>query len=77
MAFLNGELKEVVFIAQPEGFEIKGSESKVYRLHKALYGLKQVPKAWNHKLNTILRKLGFTTCSTEPSIFWNKTAISL
>lgn len=39
-AFLNDELKEEVYVTQPEGFEIKGSEDKVYKLKKALYGLK-------------------------------------
>lgn len=44
-AFLNGDLKECVYVTQPEGFVIKGSESKVYKLRKALYGLKQAPRA--------------------------------
>lgn len=34
-AFLHGDLKETVFVTQPEGFEVKGSENKVYKLHKA------------------------------------------
>ena len=41
-AFLNGELKEKVFVQQLEGFIKKGKEEKVYRLRKALYGLKQM-----------------------------------
>ena len=40
LAFLNGPLEEEVYVTQPLGFEIKGSENKVYRLRKALYGLK-------------------------------------
>ncbi|VVA40802.1 PREDICTED: Retrovirus-related Pol poly from, partial [Prunus dulcis] len=36
-AFLNGVLEEEVYVDQPEGFVVKGSESKVYKLHKALY----------------------------------------
>lgn len=53
-AFLHGELKENVYVTQPEGFVTKGSEEKVYKLHKALYGLRQAPRAWNIKLNEIL-----------------------
>ena len=44
-AFLNGELKEEVYVVQPQGFEIEGQEEKVYRLKKALYRLKQEPRA--------------------------------
>ena len=46
-AFLNGDLKENIYVCQPEGYIVKGSEEKVYKLKKALYGLKQAPRAWN------------------------------
>lgn len=58
-AFLHGDLKETVFLSQPEGFKVKGSEDKVYKLNKALYGLRQAPRAWNEKLNKVLEKLQF------------------
>ena len=68
-AFLHGELKETVYVTQPEGFTVKGSENKIYKLNKALYGLRQAPRAWNNKLNKILKELDFVKCSKEPSLY--------
>lgn len=45
-AFLNVELKEEVYVSQPEEFIVKGKEDHVYKLRKALYGLRQSPRAW-------------------------------
>ncbi|GKD51656.1 ribonuclease H-like domain-containing protein [Tanacetum coccineum] len=46
MAFLNGSLKEEVYVAQPDGFVNPDHPEKVYCLRKALYGLKQASRAW-------------------------------
>ncbi|KAJ0502363.1 putative RNA-directed DNA polymerase [Helianthus annuus] len=68
-AFLNGELKEVVYVKQPEGFLVPGRENKVYRLRKALYGLRQAPRAWNERLDKTLKQLGFTRCPREQAVY--------
>nr|GFA74280.1 retrotransposon protein, putative, unclassified [Tanacetum cinerariifolium] len=59
-AFLNGPLKEEVYVAQPDGFVDPDHSEKVYRLRKALYGLKQDPMAWYDELSKFLTSKGFT-----------------
>ncbi|KAL8089642.1 hypothetical protein AgCh_039213 [Apium graveolens] len=68
-AFLNGILLEEVYVSQPEGFEKKGEEHKVYRLFKALYGLRQAPRAWNTRLDECLKELGFKKCLHEQAVY--------
>lgn len=58
-AFLQGKLEEDVYVAQPQGYEVKGEEDKVYKLRKALYGLKQAPRAWYSRIESYFIKEGF------------------
>nr|GEZ33479.1 hypothetical protein [Tanacetum cinerariifolium] len=67
--FLNGPLKEEVYVAQPDGFVDPDHPEKVYRLRKALYGLKQHPRAWYDELSAFLTSKGFTKGTIDPTIF--------
>ena len=59
ITFLNGDLKENIFMSQPDGFVVKIHEHKVCKLLKFLYGLKQALRAWYEKLTEHLLKLNF------------------
>ncbi|KAJ9542826.1 hypothetical protein OSB04_029332 [Centaurea solstitialis] len=65
-AFLNGELKEEVYVSQPEGFVDRTKPTHVYILDKALYGLKQAPRAWYDHLSNVLLDNGFYKGKIDP-----------
>lgn len=69
-AFFNGNLKEDIYLKQPEGFVDKNHRRKVCKLKKALYGLKQRAHAWNRKLHHTLVK--FECSKTNPSLYLQK-----
>ena len=68
--FLNGELKEEVYIEQPEGFVAHNKETHVCRLMKALYGLKQAPRAWYERIDTYLQKMGFVKSEADANLYY-------
>ena len=65
-AFLNGPLKEEVYVKQPPGFELG---DQVWKLKKALYGLHQAPRAWYMELKEKLESLGFKVSLADPGLF--------
>jgi hypothetical protein len=69
-AFLYGNLKEEIFMKQPEGFVVKGKENLVCKLKKSLYGLKQAPRCWNETFNNFCtKKLGFLKCQKDTATY--------
>ncbi|GJW44795.1 retrovirus-related pol polyprotein from transposon TNT 1-94 [Tanacetum coccineum] len=68
-AFLNGELKEEVYVSQPEGFVDQDNPSHVYKLKKALYCLKQAPRVWYNMLSSFLISQHFSKGAIDPTLF--------
>nr|GEZ95700.1 ribonuclease H-like domain-containing protein [Tanacetum cinerariifolium] len=67
--FLNGTLKEDVYVCQPEGFIDADHPSHVFKLKKALYELKQAPRAWYNELLTFLLQNHFFKGTTDLTLF--------
>nr|GEV32055.1 zf-CCHC domain-containing protein/UBN2 domain-containing protein [Tanacetum cinerariifolium] len=67
--FLNGPLKEKVYVAQPDRFVDLDHPDKFYHLRKALYGLKQALRAWYDELLNFLMYKGFTKGIIKPTLF--------
>ena len=68
-AYLYGELKEEIYIAQPEGFIKSGQEHKVCKLVKSIYGLKQAGRVWYKTISkTLQKKLGFQQLHSDAAV---------
>jgi hypothetical protein len=76
-AFLNGPIKEEVYVEQPSGFKDSEYPTHVYMLSKALYGLKQAPRAWYECLRDFLITNGFKVGKANPTLFTKTIAKDL
>lgn len=68
-AFLNGYLKEEVFVKQPSVFESKECPDHVYKFDKALYGLKQAPRAQYKRLSKFLLEDDYKRGKIDNTLF--------
>ena len=68
-AFLNGYLKEEVYVIQPPGFENNEFTNHVLKLDKELYGLKQTPRAWYERLSNFLLENSFRRGKVDNTLF--------
>nr|GEY87803.1 hypothetical protein [Tanacetum cinerariifolium] len=70
--FLNGIIKEELYVGQPPGFVSKQYPDHVYALGKDLYDLKQAPRAWYDVLSQFLIDSGFQKGSIDTTLFIKK-----
>nr|GFA95292.1 retrotransposon protein, putative, unclassified [Tanacetum cinerariifolium] len=75
--FLNDNLREYVYVSQPDGFVDPDNTNHVYKLKKALYGLKQAPRAWYDMLSSFLLSQDFSKGSIDPTLFIRKNGNDL
>jgi hypothetical protein len=68
-AFLNGVIKEEVYVRQPPGFESPKYPDRVYKLSKALFVLKQASQAWYASLKTFLLEHEYVMGSVDKTLF--------
>nr|GEV74399.1 retrovirus-related Pol polyprotein from transposon TNT 1-94 [Tanacetum cinerariifolium] len=68
-AFLNGILREKVYVSQLGGFVDQDNHNHVYKLKKAIYGLKQASRAWYDILLSFLISQDFSKGSVDPTLF--------
>ena len=66
-AYLNGILKEDVYMKQPEGYS--NDTERICKLLRTLYGLKQSGCEWNIQLDQGLRDMGFTRLHSDPCAY--------
>nr|GEU71885.1 retrovirus-related Pol polyprotein from transposon TNT 1-94 [Tanacetum cinerariifolium] len=71
--FLNGKLKEEVYVQQPPGFESSEFPKYVFKLDKDVYRLKQTPRAWYETLSTILTENKFVKGKIDNKLFVYKS----
>nr|GEV61578.1 hypothetical protein [Tanacetum cinerariifolium] len=67
--YLNGNLREKVYVSQPNGFVDTDNPNHVYKLKKAHYVLKQAPRAWYDMLSSFLTSQDFSKGSVDPTLF--------
>ena len=68
-AFLNGNLEESIYMAQPEGFIEQNHEKKVCKLKRSIYGLKQASQSWNIRFDTTIKSYDFKQNVDKPCVY--------
>jgi hypothetical protein len=68
--FLHGDLKEEIYMSQPEHFVENGKGNLVFKLKKSLYGLKQSPRMWYQKFDTYVLSLEFLRSKSDHCVYY-------
>jgi hypothetical protein len=66
-AFLNGELRDDVYMRPPPRYYV--SEGMLCHLRRSLYGLKQTPRTWFQRFASVVTAAGFSASAHDPALF--------
>lgn len=66
-AFLNGILKEDIYMEVPNG--IVSKPNQICKLNKALYGLKQASRCWYERFDHVIKNIGFESSKVDPCLY--------
>src|SRR6266496_5387960 len=69
IAFLNGFLKEELYVMQPKGFVDPKGVNKVCKLQRSIYGLVQASRSWNIRFDKVIKAYGFIQTYREACIY--------
>ena len=65
-AFLNGYLKEELYMMPPEGFFDPKGTNKVCKLQRSIYGLVQASRSWNIRFDNVIKAYGLYRLLEKP-----------
>src|SRR3989337_3951574 len=68
-AFLNGFLKEELYMMQPDGFVNPKGADKVCKLQRSIYGLVQASRSWNICFDEVIKAYNFIQTFGEACIY--------
>ena len=74
-AFLNGELKDEIYMKQPEGYVDEKYPKKVCKLNRSLYGLKQSARCWNKMIDDYLKSSTYTQSNADSCISYQSKVV--
>jgi len=69
IAFLNGFLKEELYMMQPKGFFKPKGANKVCKLQRSIYGLVQTSPSWNIRFDKVIKAYGFIQTYGEACMY--------
>ena len=65
-AFLNGFIKEELYMMQPEGIVNPKGANKICKLQRSIYGLVQASRSWNIRFDQLIKAYSFIRTCGKP-----------